>query len=191
MHPTAAVLDNGGELLMRPATDDDVPELMAMHARCSHQTLLSRYLTASRPPSRRLCRQLVRTDVALVAIDPAGSVVGLGNLAGADEDPSVGEIAILVEDDWQGRGLGTAVLRHLVGTARLRGFREVIAVAPRRGTWTEAALARLGPPMLQRTPFGEAVVRVSLAPHHRGLLARPAVVVPRQSVSRDGPGTVP
>lgn len=171
---------------MRSGADADLRELQAMHARCSRSTLDARYLDGGRAPSRRLCKELLRTDVAIVTFSPTGSLVALGNLAGSDEDPQVAEVAVVVEDAWQRGGLGTVMLRHLVAAARLVGHEEVVAIAPTRGSWTEAALARLGEPLLQRTPFGEAVVRLSLAPHHAGLLARPAPAIRRVVVSRAG-----
>jgi len=184
--PTCIATTDGRSLVMRGATDSDLPDLMAMHARCGHQTLLRRYLDGGRPPSKRLARRLLQTDVALVALSPTGSVVGLGNLAAADEDPRVAEVAVVVEDGWQGRGVGTALVRQLVAAGRLTGFDEVVTIAPAVGGFTQHALARLGTPLLQRTPFGEAVVRLSLAPHHVGLLGRPVTQVPRVSVSRPG-----
>jgi GNAT superfamily N-acetyltransferase len=181
--PNGAPLPDGRTLVLQGAVPGDLPELQAMHARCSEQTLHARYCAGPRPPSRRLCLQLLRTELALVALSPASSVVGLGNLACGDEDEGVAEVAVLVEDDWQGRGLGTVLLRHLVGAARLLGMAEVVAVAGSRGTWVERGLDRLGPTLHQRTPFGESVLRLALAPHHVGLLAGPARAVPRSVVS--------
>jgi GNAT superfamily N-acetyltransferase len=187
--PTCVLTTDGRSLVMRGTAPSDLPDLMAMHARCSRRTLLGRYFTGARPPSRRLARRLLETDVALVVLSPTGSVVGLGNLARADEDPRVAELAVVVEDEWQGRGVGTALVRQLVAAARLGGYDEVVTIAPTVGGGTQRALARLGSPLLQRTPFGEAVVRLSLAPHHLGLLGRPVTQAPRTArvaVSRPG-----
>jgi N-acetylglutamate synthase-like GNAT family acetyltransferase len=190
--PTLARLDDGLTLTMRGAISDDLSELMALHARCSPATLSGRYLTNGRAPSRRAQRALLSTDICLVAHSSAGSMVAMGNLARADEDPSVAEVAVLVRDDWQGRGLGSSVLHQLVGGARLSGYEEVVAIAPHFGGWLQAALGRLGEPLLQRTPFGEAVARLRLAPHHVALLgppathARPRYAAGRVAVSRPG-----
>ncbi len=182
--PTTAMLLEGRRLTLRGARAGDLPEVAAMHARCSRATLRSRYHGAERAPGRRLLERLLCTDVALLALAPGNRVVGMANLATAEEDADTAEVAVLVEDDWQSRGVGTALLRHLVGSGRHLGFTEVYAVAPARGTWAEFSLGRLGQTMLQRTPFGEAVVRLQLAPHHIGLLGPPALPATRIAVSR-------
>lgn len=190
--PTLARLDDGFTLTMRGAIGDDLSELMALHARCSPETLSGRYLTNGRAPSRRAQRALLTTDICLVAHTSAGSMVAMGNLARAEEDPGVAEVAVLVRDDWQGRGLGTSVLHQLVAGARISGYHEVVAIAPRFGGWLPTALGRLGEPLLQRTPFGEAVTRLPLAPHHVALLGppaahgRPGYAAGRVAVSRPG-----
>jgi RimJ/RimL family protein N-acetyltransferase len=72
--------------------------------------------------------------VALVAIAPDGSVVGLANLvpvpapalrsgAGA----GTAEAALLVEDAWQGRRIGTTLFRRLAAFGRELGITEVSA----------------------------------------------------------------
>lgn len=182
--PTLATLADGRTLTIRGAQHDDLAELRAMHARCSPTTLAARYLTSGRPPSGRLVACLLRTDIALVAQAPSGSLVALGNVATAEEDSQVAELAVVVEDAWQHGGLGVAVLRQLVAGARLSGYREVVAIAPTLGGWVHTELAALGEPLLQRTPFGEAVVRLTLAPHHVGLLGQPATATSRTTVSR-------
>jgi hypothetical protein len=184
--PTLATLTDGRSLTMRGAVDTDLTELMAMHARCSPATLSARYLSNGRAPNRKLVRSLLTTDIALVAESPTGSLAAFGNLATAEEDPTVAEVAVIVEDRWKELGLGPAMLRHLVGAARVSGYLDVVAIAPATGGWVQGALASLGEPLLQRTPFGEAVVRLALAPHHTGLLGVPAHATPRTTISRPG-----
>jgi GNAT superfamily N-acetyltransferase len=184
--PTSVISTDGRSLVMRGALESDLSDLMAMHARCGRATLAARYLTGTRPPSRRLARTLLSTDIALIVLSPTGSIVGLGNVASSDIDPGVAELAAMVQDDWQGQGIGTALVRQLVAGARIAGYDEVVAIAPTTGGWTQGALARFGRPLLQRTPFGEAVVRLELAPHHVGLLGRPVTQVARVAVSRPG-----
>ncbi len=187
--PTQVVLDDGRLLVLRGADDDDLPEVQALHARCSPATLAARYLAGGRPPSRRLTRSLLHTDLALVATAAPGTVVALGNLAGADDDSDVAELACIVDDDWHDQGVQSALLRQLVAGARLLGYREVVCIAPTTGGWVQQQMSRLGETLLQRTPFGEAVVRLELAPHHIGLLGRPwspgreRVVVSRPGVA--------
>jgi GNAT superfamily N-acetyltransferase len=144
-----------------------------MHARCSLGTIGARYAGATRAPGRRLLERLVCTDVAILAFTPLQQVVGLANVAGTEEDEDVAELAVLVEDGWQHRGVGSALVRQSVGAARGLGFEELYGVAARSGSWAEHALGRFGETLFQQTPFGEVVVRLRLWPHHLGLLGPP------------------
>jgi hypothetical protein len=174
-------------MTVRGATDADLAGVQALHARCSPATLASRYVAGGRPPGRQLTRALLSTELALVATSPSGSVTALGNLAQAEEDTEVAEVAALVQDDWQYTPLGSAMVRQLVGGARLLGYREVVSIASDTGNWVQEHLARLGDTLLQRTPFGEAVLRLELAPHHVALIGPPAPQSPtRVAVSRPG-----
>ena len=58
--------------------------------------------------------------------DGAREIIAAGRLTrlpGADE----AEFALLVSDDYQGRGLGSAMLRHLLHIGRQEGVQRVIA----------------------------------------------------------------
>ena len=75
----------------------------------------------------RLTRVDHRRDTALIGIvnsDGADRVVGVARYATNDDGDSC-DFAIVVADDWQGRGLGSRLLGLLVDTASQRGLKRI------------------------------------------------------------------
>lgn len=158
---TWLLLADGTEVLVRPGRADDVEGVQRMHDRCSAESRRLRYFTAiPRLPRAALERLLVpRAGVTLVAVRPDGGIGAVGSLLHTTE-PGSGELALLVEDAWQGRGVGTAMLRRLGSLAQARGLAELRAhVLPgnRRmlGVFDRAGLTG-------RRTFEDGVVRVSV-----------------------------
>ncbi len=60
----------------------------------------------------------------VVAVDAVGLVVGYGGLMGAGSEADITTLA--VDAGWRGRGVGTALLRRLVGIAARRGAGQVM-----------------------------------------------------------------
>ncbi|MFN8199070.1 MAG: GNAT family N-acetyltransferase [Nakamurella multipartita] len=125
------VLTDGGVAHVRPATPDDAAGIRAMHGRVSARSLYLRYFSPVKQVSD--AQVAVFTDVDH---DTAiGLVVMLGEqiiAAGtAHRDPSgdrdSAEVAFLVEDSQQGRGLGSILLEHLAAAAQERGIRRFTA----------------------------------------------------------------
>jgi GNAT superfamily N-acetyltransferase len=141
-------LRDGGEVVLRGARPQDAEPVAAMHLRCSLETTYGRYFTLLPRVSRRWQQALLSTDVALVAV-LGRDVVALGNLAvGPGGDV---ELALLVEDAQQGRGLGTVLAAQLAATARLLGHRsvrlEILPGAPA----AQRLVGRLGPVAVRRS----------------------------------------
>ena len=106
-----------------PTGPGDLARLVAMHRRCSPQSLWSRYHRAMADPRTYLPTLLSRPgSVHLAARDTTGRIVAVGHLM---PDHTAVEAALLVEDSWQGRGLGTRLLRHL-GRHALTGGWETL-----------------------------------------------------------------
>jgi GNAT superfamily N-acetyltransferase len=112
----------------RYATFDDVEAVVALHARCSPDTLRRRFHVPIASVPERLVRQLVapRRGWSVLA-EQCGDPVGLG-CAGPLSQTRL-EVGLLVEDAHQGTGVGSRMLRELALDASARGFRDLVCLA--------------------------------------------------------------
>jgi GNAT superfamily N-acetyltransferase len=113
------------------ATCRDAAAVHAMVLRCSAESLYGRFLTVVQPEiaASKIVANLSSESAIwwLAAVDDA--VVGIG--ATHLFDDGAAEISLLVEDDWQGRGVATRLLPHLVDEARVRHAPHIWATALR------------------------------------------------------------
>lgn len=125
------VLADGGTVHLRPRRPDDHEAIVDLYRRMSDH---SRYLRFAGPTSTARAGEL--ENAATVDLDHHFSVVAqLGEqivgVAGyfrlAGHDPNRAEVAFAVEDDQQGRGLGTIMLEHLAAAALEHGIHQFVA----------------------------------------------------------------
>ncbi|GAA1867929.1 GNAT family N-acetyltransferase [Asanoa iriomotensis] len=141
------LLPDGTELTLRPATPDDLSALVAMHERCSPGTRRRRYLTTDGVPGpaalgRLLDPARVQTLLAVVpGITSVDTVVAMANLV---VEGSCAELSVVVEDGWQRRGLGTALVRRAFARAERIGCAAVLAHTAADNPGMERTLRRLG-----------------------------------------------
>ena len=118
-----AVLKDGRTIHLRPIRPDDLDAMMDMWSRLSQETIRLRFF-APRKMDREQMRYFTEVDYdtrfAVVA-ERSGRITGVARFDRLPEAPHTAEFAVLVEDAEQGRGLGTALLRALLGPARELG----------------------------------------------------------------------
>ena len=123
-------LTDGTEVALRPIRPEDESALTALYERLSPQTSYQRFFTVMRrlPPDWAHILANVDYDrrMAIAAIGPDGELIGVARYA-YDERAREAEIAIVIEDRWQGRGLGKRLLGELIGYAEGRGIRRLRA----------------------------------------------------------------
>jgi GNAT superfamily N-acetyltransferase len=125
-------LRNGRRLIIRALRPDDRADFLAAVARTSTQSLYRRFFGARRGFSEQEKAFFLDVDfvkhVALVAVveESGGTAIIAGGRYVVIE-PGKGEVAFVVIDQYQGQGIGTALLRHLAAIARGRGINELIA----------------------------------------------------------------
>lgn len=167
--PSRLSLPGGTHLLLRPAGPADKAAALAMHNRCSPASLRLRYHGPVRDADRYLDHLLdARHGRTLAVTAPDGRIVALGHLMWDDGEA---ELAVLVEDDWQRHGLGTALLRRLAATARAAGVGAVYAVTHAANSALIAAMRRLAAPLDFSAEGGTLVITATLAAH--GSVHRP------------------
>jgi RimJ/RimL family protein N-acetyltransferase len=126
-------LDDGAALRMRPIRPDDEPRLVELFDRLSPRTVYQRFFRAyDRLPDHwyhRFAHVDYRTRLALVAEQQEAGGPLLHAVARYEPGEAGGatEIAIVVEDAWQHRGLGTLLLDALLAAAEARGLRRFTA----------------------------------------------------------------
>ena len=158
-------LTDGVQVLLRPATAADAPLVAALHARCSPQTRSLRSLPTKPVLTAAVLHQLIGADgsTSLLAVTPdGGAAIGLGNLV--NSAPDIAEIALLVEDAWQGRGVGTALARNLIELARGDRVTEIVAVSQVGNSALTRVLRRAGLRPRGRLEGGRLRVRAALQP---------------------------
>jgi RimJ/RimL family protein N-acetyltransferase len=125
---------DGAPVVIRPIRPNDKGMLSDGLRRLSPQSAQRRFLTPKRSFSRAELRYLTEVDgrdhVALVAeypADPTRRLIAVARFVRLQDDPEAAEVAVTVADEWQGRGLGSLLGRHLAHSARNRGIRRFTA----------------------------------------------------------------
>jgi acetyltransferase len=139
LNSESIVLADGTPLVIRPIRPDDAEELKAAFQRLSMESIYLRFLSYKKELTDEEARQLATVDysskMAFLAIrneNGQDMVIGASRYALLyPGHPEIAEAAVVVEDKYQGRGIGKLLLWRLVNYARaknirfMRGFLQV------------------------------------------------------------------
>ncbi len=124
------LLKDGTGVLVRAAKEEDKPLIKEFMKRISRESLMMRFMAAVSEVSDsvidNMCSGDFRTAGCLVAIvkeNDKDRIVGVGNYMGTGNGKSA-EVAFLVEDAYQGKGISTMLLERLAGLAAANGYIE-------------------------------------------------------------------
>jgi acetyltransferase len=151
------MLHDGVVVTVRPIHDEDVQRLRAFHLSLSPQTIFLRFAHLLGEFPQELAAWLTRVDgdqrMAFVATDAADAddhaheeIIAIARYDRVR--PQVAEMAAVVADRWQGRGLGPILLYRLAVYGRSRGYTTFIALMSSRNRRALRALMRCGLPYL-------------------------------------------
>ena len=161
-------LPDGTQILIRPIRADDKRYLEIGLRHLSDETVHRRFLSPKRSFSRAELRYLTevngRDHVALVAEypgEPVRRLIAVGRFVRSHEDPEAAEVAIVVADDWQRRGVGSQVSDLLADEARRHGIRRFTATMASDNIPAQRLMQRLHW-RLQSRPAGHGVSELVL-----------------------------
>ena len=123
-------LRDGTEIFFRPIKPTDDPALSEMMYSLSEKTVRTRYMTHTmtfpHKDIQRVTNIDYRQDVAIVGVVPSVSGEEIVAMAQYFLDPKTqsAEVAFLVQDEWQRKGMGTFLLDYITQIARKRGVKK-------------------------------------------------------------------
>lgn len=128
-HSVRERLPDGAEVLLRPLEPEDADLLLEIFDQLGPRSRERRFLTPKHTLTSTDLRQLTAVDhhdheavVALSATDRRP--VGVARFVRISADPGTADVAVVVVDAWQSRGLGTVLASSLLGRARELGVRR-------------------------------------------------------------------
>jgi acetyltransferase len=148
-------MKDASQVVIRPICPEDEPLMVKFHGVLSDRTVYLRYFCSLSLASRTAHQRLVRIcfadperETVLVAshTNPTTreeSILGVGRLNKLSPKNEA-EAAVLVSDDYQGRGLGSELLRRLIQIARDEKLDRVIAEMLRDNVVMQTVLKKLG-----------------------------------------------
>lgn len=127
------LLKDGQGVLVRPARPQDVPLVEAFLAGVSRESLRMRFMASMNEVPRAEIESMCSGDfvergclLAILGEEDEERAVGLGTFVGMGNGRSA-DVAFLVADAYQGRGISTALLERLAGMAAAAGYVELEA----------------------------------------------------------------
>jgi GNAT superfamily N-acetyltransferase len=123
-------LRDGGRFEVRAMEPDDADVVLAGFRSLSPQSLRTRFFTAVPRIAPDVEHELVRVDhhdrIVLLAFDDHGHLAGGARAIRDHLVPTSAEVAVTVGDAYQGRGLGSRLLRHVGGEAWNQGIDHLV-----------------------------------------------------------------
>jgi GNAT superfamily N-acetyltransferase len=143
-------LRDGSRVRVRQSHRSDGELLLRGFERLSPQSRYRRFLAPMQGLSKAMVRYLTEIDhhhhEAIIALDEeTGEAVGVARYIRRRQRPGVAEVAVTVIDDWQGRGLGTLLLKVISARAREEGITTFTALMLADNEEMMDLFERLGP----------------------------------------------
>ena len=166
---TLLTLRDGTCVPVREVRPEDAEALRRLVSRSSERSIELRFFGPMRELSEEKARRFAEVDgkdrFALVALDPEdeGEIVAVVRYE-RERGTDAAEYAALVEDRFQGRGLGIGLTRHLIEAARERGIGRLHALVLRENSRMLRLLRSLELPERERWENGLEHIEIDLRP---------------------------
>jgi acetyltransferase len=135
-----ATLKNGSEVLIRRAGPEDFRMLFSMFSSLSDDTMFRRFLRSQKALTEADAHEMLRLDdgnvTSLIAVarkDHTEQAIGEARYV-TNSSGELAEAAVVIADEWQNLGLGTALFIDLLAEAKRTGLSKVIAYDVENGS---------------------------------------------------------
>lgn len=121
-------LRDGTEVFLRPVKETDGPLLLELFNKLSPSSVRLRFLSVLHRLPEELVYQFTHVDykmsfglAAFINREHSGPIIGVARYA-YDFETKLPELAVVVRDDWQEKGLGSVLLSRVIAIGEENGF---------------------------------------------------------------------
>ena len=177
MRAADVLLADGSTVHVRPISPDDADATVALHSRFSDRTRYLRYFSPyPRIPSRDLARfvNVDHRDREALVVALGDDLIAVGQYERLGPEAADAEVALVVEDAHQRRGVASLLLEHLAAAARDAGMTRFVAeVLPENGAMLRV-FADAGYQLSRKYADGVVHLTFPIAPTSRSVRAQRA-----------------
>jgi RimJ/RimL family protein N-acetyltransferase len=157
---TTLLLEDGTQVHFRPIHPTDEPRMRDILYDLSKETLYYRFMSMSGRFSHKQIQNFVyidhRKDAAIVGTVPEAhgeDIVAIGRYF-LDESTNRAEVAFVIRDEWQNKGIGTFLFKHMVTLAKQNGISGFTAEVLRENQRMQAIIKNCGYKVTSRLEEG-------------------------------------
>ncbi len=147
---TTMLLDDGTLISFRAMNPTDEPRTRDLFYSLSQETVYYRYMSHMKRIPRKQLQNFVyvdhRNEVAIVGTVPEAygeDIIAIGRYY-LDQKTNRAEVAFVVRDDWQRRGIGSFIMKHLANIAKRNGIAGFTAEVMRDNKPMQAVINKSG-----------------------------------------------
>ncbi len=147
---TTMLLDDGTLISFRAIEPTDEAATRDLFYSLSQETIYYRYMSHMKRIPRKQLQNFVyidhRNEVAIVGTVPEAhgeEIIAIGRYY-LDPKTNRAEVAFVVRDDWQNRGIGTFIMKHLANIAKSNGISGFTAEVMRENKPMQAVINHSG-----------------------------------------------
>ena len=165
----------GLDVFIRPIKPEDAPLLLEFFHGLSQESIYYRFFGPLKSLPKKMLARFTQLDydrdMALVAMEqsqPEEKILGVARLmskAGGIEP----EFAVVVGDPWQEKGIGVALMEHLIGIAKERSMESIWGLVLAENTHMLSLARKLGFDISKVPGEAQYELRTDLRPANRGL----------------------
>lgn len=161
-------LANGTALKVRPLRTGDALLLQELYQRVSPTTLYYRYFRPYQPALaelQQICQLPADEGAGVIALvdRPQVQAIGFAQYVINKRQPAIAEVGFLVEDRFQGQGVGRTLFQHLVQRATRQGIQTFTAYVQPNNNAMLRVFRQSGLPVTVQFADGLHEVRITLA----------------------------
>jgi acetyltransferase len=147
-------MKNGSDVMIRPIRAEDEQLMINFHKHLSDRSVYLRYLSPMVLSDRvtherlaRVCHCDYAREIALVVetdIDGQNNIIAVGRISKLKGEDDEARISLLVNDKYQGQGIGLELVNRLIKAARHEKIKRIISIMSQENTSMQRLCRRAG-----------------------------------------------